>query len=101
MKEQIHEVNVGAVILAPGFAPFDPSIFATYGYAAHPNVVTSLEFERILSASGPYEGHLVRPSDDQPPKKSPGSSAWDPGTSTPATTGTAHRCAVCTPTSRP
>jgi heterodisulfide reductase subunit A-like polyferredoxin len=60
---------VGAVILAPGFAPFDPSIYATYGYAAHPNVVTSLEFERILSASGPYEGHLVRPSDDQPPRK--------------------------------
>jgi heterodisulfide reductase subunit A-like polyferredoxin len=69
MKAQVHEVNVGAVILAPGFAPFDPSIFATYGYAAHPNVVTSLEFERILSASGPYEGHLVRPSDDQPPRK--------------------------------
>jgi hypothetical protein len=60
---------VGAVILAPGFAPFDPSIFETYSYAAHPNVVTSLEFERILSASGPYEGHLVRPSDDQEPQK--------------------------------
>ncbi len=69
MTEQIHEINVGAVILAPGFAPFDPSIYETYSYAGHPNVVTSLEFERILSASGPYAGHLVRPSDDRPPKK--------------------------------
>ncbi len=69
MVEQIHEVEVGAVILAPGFTPFDPSIYQTYSYAAHPNVVTSLEFERILSASGPYAGHLVRPSDDRPPKK--------------------------------
>ena len=69
MTEQIHEVDVGAVILAPGFAPFDPSIYDTYSYAAHPNVVTSLEFERILSASGPYEGHLVRPSDKRAPKK--------------------------------
>jgi heterodisulfide reductase subunit A-like polyferredoxin len=69
MTEQIHEVNVGAVILAPGFTPFDPSLYQTYSYATHPNVVTSLEFERILSASGPYAGHLVRPSDDQPPKK--------------------------------
>lgn len=69
MKEEIHEVNVGAVILAPGFAPFDPSIYETYSYAAHPNVVTSLEFERILSASGPYAGHMVRPSDNTEPKK--------------------------------
>jgi heterodisulfide reductase subunit A-like polyferredoxin len=69
MTAQIHDVAVGAVILAPGFAPFDPSIYATYSYAGHPNVVTSLEFERILSASGPYEGHLVRPSDSREPKK--------------------------------
>ncbi len=69
MTEQVHEIEVGAVILAPGFAPFDPSIYDAYSYAAHPNVVTSLEFERILSASGPYEGHLVRPSDKQAPKK--------------------------------
>ncbi|HSO19623.1 MAG TPA: FAD-dependent oxidoreductase, partial [Desulfosarcina sp.] len=69
MAEQIHVVRVGAVILAPGFAPFDPTIYETYSYAGHPNVVTSLEFERILSASGPYEGHLVRPSDGREPKK--------------------------------
>jgi heterodisulfide reductase subunit A-like polyferredoxin len=62
-------VDVGAIILAPGFAPYDPTLYETYSYASHPNVVTSLEFERMLSASGPYAGHLVRPSDDREPKK--------------------------------
>jgi len=68
-KEEIINLNVGAVVLAPGFTPFDPSSFATYSYAGHPNVLTSTEFERILSATGPYQGHLVRPSDDKEPKK--------------------------------
>ena len=63
------EINVGAIIAAPGFQPFDPSKFDTYAYANLPNVVTSMEFERILSASGPTQGHLVRPSDHQEPKK--------------------------------
>ncbi len=62
-------INVGAIILAPGFTPFDPSRHKTYSYATHPNVVTSMEMERILSASGPYEGHLVRPSDNKEPDK--------------------------------
>jgi heterodisulfide reductase subunit A-like polyferredoxin len=62
-------VEVGAIVLAPGFSPFDPSAFDTYNYIKHPNVVTSMEFERILSASGPFEGHLVRPSDHKEPKK--------------------------------
>ena len=62
-------VQVGAVILSTGFEPFDPSRYETYSYAGHPNVVTSVEFERILSASGPYQGHLVRPSDNREPKK--------------------------------
>jgi len=69
MAEQVHQIQVGAVILAPGFTAFDPARYETYGYASHPNVVTSLEFERILSASGPYAGRLQRPSDGQPPKK--------------------------------
>ncbi|MEW6386487.1 MAG: NAD(P)-binding protein [Thermodesulfobacteriota bacterium] len=63
------EVQVGSVILASGFRPFDPSGILPYNYANFPNVVTSLEFERILSASGPFEGHLIRPSDHQEPKK--------------------------------
>jgi heterodisulfide reductase subunit A2 len=68
-KEETINLNVGAVVLAPGFEPFDPSKFDSYNYAKHPNVVTALEMERILSASGPYGGHLIRPSDDKEPKK--------------------------------
>jgi heterodisulfide reductase subunit A len=68
-KEQVLNLNVGAVILAPGFKAYDPSRYLTYAYAKYPNVVTSMEFERILSAAGPYQGHLERPSDHQPPKK--------------------------------
>ncbi|RZB31583.1 MAG: heterodisulfide reductase subunit A2 [Desulfobacteraceae bacterium Eth-SRB2] len=67
--EQIDEIEVGSVILSPGFEPFDPSKFDNYNYANHPNVITSMEFERILSASGPTEGHLVRMSDHKEPKK--------------------------------
>ncbi len=63
------EVNVGAIIAAPGFQPFNPSKFDTYAYSEFPNVVTSMEFERILSASGPTQGHLVRPSDHKEPQK--------------------------------
>ena len=57
------------MILAPGFQAFQPEVYDTYGYGKLPNVITSMEFERILSASGPFEGHLVRPSDRKEPKK--------------------------------
>ena len=60
---------MGSVVLAPGFEPFDPTSFDTYSYAQHPNVITAMEFERVLSASGPYQGHLQRPSDGVEPKK--------------------------------
>jgi heterodisulfide reductase subunit A-like polyferredoxin len=69
MAERTVTVNTGAIILAPGFTPYDPSRQAHYAYANHPNVVTALEFERILSASGPFQGHLVRPSDHKEPEK--------------------------------
>jgi heterodisulfide reductase subunit A-like polyferredoxin len=69
VQARVRTVDVGAIILAPGFKPYDPSLYQTYSYASHPNVVTSLEFERMLSASGPYAGHMVRPSDDREPKK--------------------------------
>jgi len=62
-------VEVGAIILAPGFTPFDPGKFDEYNYSNHPNVLTSTEFERILAASGPYQGHLIRPSDHKEPRK--------------------------------
>ncbi len=68
-KQEQAELQVGSIILSTGFRPFDPSRFETYGYAGHPNVVTTLEFERILSASGPTMGHLVRMSDHREPRK--------------------------------
>jgi len=61
--EKIHEINVGAVVLAPGFEAFDPGKVGVWGFGRYPNVVTAMQFERYLSASGPTEGHLVRPSD--------------------------------------
>ncbi|MBM3332813.1 FAD-dependent oxidoreductase, partial [candidate division WOR-3 bacterium] len=63
------EVEVGAVVLSAGFKEYKPTGEYGYGYGRFPNVVTSLEFERILSASGPYEGHVKRPSDLAQPKK--------------------------------
>jgi heterodisulfide reductase subunit A len=69
MEDEIVELDVGAIVLAPGFEPFDPTKFDFYGYSKHPNVVTAMEFERILSASGPTMGHLVRMSDHKEPKK--------------------------------
>lgn len=62
-KEKNVTLHVGAIILAPGFKAFDPGGFENYAYADQPNVVTSLEFERILSATGPFSGHLIKPSD--------------------------------------
>jgi heterodisulfide reductase subunit A-like polyferredoxin len=69
MQPETREVKVGAVILSPGFQAFNPMGYETYHYSQLPNVVTALEFERILSASGPFGGHLVRPSDHQEPQK--------------------------------
>jgi len=68
-KETILDVKVGSVILTPGFKPFDPTVFDSYDYAHITDVVTSLEYERLLSASGPCMGHLVRPSDHTEPKR--------------------------------
>jgi heterodisulfide reductase subunit A len=68
-REKETTVNVGAVILASGFSPFDPTAVKHYGYPEIPDLVTGLEFERLLSANGPCMGHLVRPSDKREPKK--------------------------------
>jgi heterodisulfide reductase subunit A len=62
-------LEVGSVILAPGFETFDAKLKSEYGFGRYPNVVTSIEFERILSASGPYGGLVLRPSDGEIPKK--------------------------------
>jgi heterodisulfide reductase subunit A-like polyferredoxin len=68
-KPETMVLEVGAVIMAPGFQPYDPSLYDTYNYSRYGNVITSMECERILSASGPTMGHLVRPSDHKEPKK--------------------------------
>jgi heterodisulfide reductase subunit A-like polyferredoxin len=68
-KERESTVTVGSVIVSAGSRGYDPSHLDFLGYGKSPNVVTSEEFERILSASGPYFGHLMRPLDREQPKK--------------------------------
>ncbi len=68
-QEKEVKLNVGAVILAPGAEEFDAKLKSEYGYGRYPNVVTSIEFERILSASGPFMGRVQRPSDGEIPRK--------------------------------
>ncbi len=67
--ERMVDLNVGAVLLTPGLEPMPGDIRPEYGYGHYPNVVTSLEFERMLSASGPFSGVLQRPSDGEHPRK--------------------------------
>jgi len=69
MKAEYVNLNVGAVVLSPGFKPFSPRGIDHYGYDEIPDVITSLEYERMLSASGPYMGHIKRLSDGGEPKK--------------------------------
>jgi len=66
------EVKVGAMVLSPGYEVFDPKVKGEYGYGKFGNVVTSLDFERLLCATGPYEGEILRASD----KKHPHKIAW-------------------------
>ena len=67
-----NKITVGSIILSPGTKGFDPSSLDNLGYGKFPNVVTAEGFERILSAGGPYFGHVMRPLDRQEPK----SIAW-------------------------
>jgi heterodisulfide reductase subunit A len=62
-KDRVIEINVAAVIASPGYDVFDPALIPEYRYNEISNVVTAIEFERLLSASGPTGGHLDRPSD--------------------------------------
>jgi heterodisulfide reductase subunit A-like polyferredoxin len=69
MKDIFEEINVGAIVFAGGYECYNPSELYELGYGRLPNVVTSIEFERILSASGPFQGVLQRLSDGLPPQK--------------------------------
>jgi heterodisulfide reductase subunit A len=59
--------DVGAVIISTGYSQYDPSDILEYGYGEYPNVVTNLQFERMLSASGPTSGHVIRPNNGEAP----------------------------------
>jgi heterodisulfide reductase subunit A len=67
-EEEI-EIKVGAIILSPGLEPFDPKLRNDYGYGKMQNVVTSMDFERLLCATGPHEGEVLRPSDHKHPHR--------------------------------
>ncbi len=67
--EEDMEIEVGAIIVATGVDVYDPTPLTEMGYRRFPNVITSLEFERLINAGGPSQGHLIRPSDQKIPKK--------------------------------
>jgi len=69
MQDEIVELNVGTIIVATGLDVYDPTALDEYGYTRFENVVTSLEFERLICAGGPTDGHFVRPSDGKTPKR--------------------------------
>jgi heterodisulfide reductase subunit A2 len=68
-EEKEIELNVGAIILSPGLDRYDPVVRQELGFGRWPNVIKSIQFERILSASGPYKGEVKRPGDEKHPKK--------------------------------
>jgi heterodisulfide reductase subunit A len=68
-EEEKLELQVGAIVLSPGYEIFDPKPRGDYGYGKIENVITSLDFERLLSATGPYEGEIRRPSDGKHPHR--------------------------------
>ncbi|MFX0187386.1 MAG: FAD-dependent oxidoreductase [Candidatus Hodarchaeota archaeon] len=65
MKDEVVEYNVASIIIATGIDILDPSVLTRYHYDEYPNVITSMQYERLLSASGPTEGELLRPSDQK------------------------------------
>ncbi|MGB2799754.1 MAG: CoB-CoM heterodisulfide reductase HdrA2 [Dehalococcoidia bacterium] len=69
MADEIVELDIGTIIVATGMGIYDPTPLDEYGYTSFQNVITSIEFERLICGGGPTEGHLVRPSDHQTPKR--------------------------------
>jgi heterodisulfide reductase subunit A-like polyferredoxin len=69
MTETLEEIDIGAVILAPGYVPYQAELSGEYGLGRYPNVITSIQLERLLNASGPTRGEVRRPSDQAVPKK--------------------------------
>jgi heterodisulfide reductase subunit A-like polyferredoxin len=69
MVAREQSLEVGAVILAPGYQVYHAELSEEYGFGRYPNVITALQLERMLSASGPTMGHIQRPSDKEEPKR--------------------------------
>ena len=69
MTDKIVEEEIGSIIVATGFGHFDPSVMSEYGYGRFPNVITSMEMERLNNSAGPTHGALLRPSDGKVPKR--------------------------------
>ncbi len=67
-EDEIVAVKVGAIVAATGYDLFDWKVYGEYGGGRYPDVITSLQYERLLSASGPTGGHVQRPSDGREPK---------------------------------
>ncbi len=68
-KDELLDLEVGAIVVATGMEVYDPRQNDEYGYTRYPNVVTSMEFERLINAGGPTSGELVRPSDHRLPQR--------------------------------
>jgi heterodisulfide reductase subunit A len=69
MEDEFVDLEVGTIVVATGLEVYDPTEYDEYGYTRHPDVITSMEFERLICAGGPTEGHFVRPSDMKRPKR--------------------------------
>jgi len=69
MQDEKLDFDVGALIVATGMDVYDPTEIEEYGYGRYDNVITSMEFERLICAGGPTDGHFVRPSDHARPKR--------------------------------
>jgi heterodisulfide reductase subunit A len=69
VQDEVFDLEVGSIIVATGMEVYDPRENDEYGYTSFPNVITSMEFERLICAGGPTEGELVRPSDRKIPMR--------------------------------
>ena len=94
------EIKVGAIILSPGFEPFDPKLREEYGYGKYENVVTSLDYERLLAPRDPTRARYGALPTRSIRIKSPGFTAWVPGRLSPAATVIVPPSAAPIPRSR-
>jgi heterodisulfide reductase subunit A len=96
-KDETVELNVGNIIVTTGFQTFDPKRAEQFGYGKYPNVVTSLEFERLVNAAGPTGGYIKFRTQDKKGNWIFEQSSTVSGAGTITTTGIARGYAACTP----